>query len=116
MVIDNEVVVVAAGSSQIFSLQDLEVAESLVMRKGLKFAKEMSFLNLIAESDALNVVLALNVRQQSPTYVGYKIGDCISFNGLKVVNEVCGGRVYRNDRKLPATGVHCRYSDLASGC
>jgi len=37
------------------------------MRKGLKFAKDMSFLNLIGESNAYNVVLALNAHQQSPT-------------------------------------------------
>jgi hypothetical protein len=33
----------------VFSSPDSEVAEALVMRKGLEFAKDMSFLNLIAE-------------------------------------------------------------------
>jgi len=41
----------------------------------------MSFLNLITESDASNVVLALNARQQSPNYVDSIIRDCISFKG-----------------------------------
>jgi len=51
------------------------------MRNGLEFAKEMFFLNLIAESDASNVVLALNNHQQSSNYVGSIIRYCISFNG-----------------------------------
>jgi hypothetical protein len=52
------------------------------MRKGLKFAKDMCFLNLIVESDASNVVLVLNAHQQSLNYVvGYIIRDCISFKG-----------------------------------
>ena len=42
-----------------FSLPYSEVAEVLAMWKGLEFAKDMSFLNLIVESDASNVVLAL---------------------------------------------------------
>jgi len=41
----------------------------------------MYFLTLIAKSNVFNVVLALNGRQHSPTYVGSNIGDCISFNG-----------------------------------
>ena len=57
---DNEGVVVGASSWQVFSLPDSEVAEALAMRKGVEFAKDMSFLNLIVESDASNVVLALN--------------------------------------------------------
>jgi len=50
------------------------------MRKCLTFAKHMSFLNLIAELDASNVVLALNVHQQSSIYVDPIIEDCINFN------------------------------------
>jgi len=49
------------------------------MRKSLEFAKDMSFLNLIAKSDASNVVLALNAHQLSPNYVDSIIQDCISF-------------------------------------
>ena len=45
---DNEGVVVCASSCQVFSLPDSKVAEALAMRKGLEFAKDMSFLNLIA--------------------------------------------------------------------
>jgi len=78
---DNEGVVVGASSRQVFSLPDSEVAKALAMRKGLKFAKEMSFLNLIAESDASNVVLVLNTHQQSSNYVVSIIRDCISFKG-----------------------------------
>jgi len=37
-------------------------------------------MNLIAESDASDVVLALKAHQRSSTYVGYIIEDCISFN------------------------------------
>jgi len=77
---DNEGVVIAASCWQVFSLPDSEVAEALAMQKGLKFSKYMSFLNLIAESDASNVVFALNAYQQSSTYVCSIIGDCISFN------------------------------------
>jgi len=76
----NEGVVVAASCWQIFSLLDSEVAEALAMRKGLEFAKDMCFINLIAESDASNVISALNTHQQSSTYVGSTIKDCISFN------------------------------------
>ena len=46
---DNEGVVIGASSWQVFSLPDSEVAEGVVvfaMRKGLEFAKDMSFLNL----------------------------------------------------------------------
>jgi len=39
----------------------------------------MSFLNLIAGSNASNVVLALNAHQQSSNYIGSIIRDCISF-------------------------------------
>jgi len=39
------------------------------MRKGLEFAKDMCFMNLIAESDDSNVVLALNAHQQPHNYV-----------------------------------------------
>jgi len=35
----------------------------------LKFAREVSFLILIAESDASNVVMTLNAHQQSPSYI-----------------------------------------------
>ena len=45
---DNEGVVVGASCWQVCSLSDSEVAEALAMRKGLEFAKDMSFLNLIA--------------------------------------------------------------------
>ena len=78
---DNEGVVIGASSWQVFSLLDSEVAETLAMRKGLEFAKDMSFLNLIAESDASNVILVSNAHQQSPHYVGSIIRDCISFKG-----------------------------------
>ena len=47
MVRDNEGVVVGASSWEVFSLQDSEVAKALTIRKGLEFAKDMSFLNHI---------------------------------------------------------------------
>lgn len=78
---DYEGVVVGASSWQVVSLPDSEVAEALAMQKGLEFAKDMSFLNLIVESDALNVVSALNAHQQSSNYVGSIIRDCIGFKG-----------------------------------
>jgi len=78
---DNEGVVTGASCWQVFSSPDSEVAESLAMRKGLEFAKDMSLMDLVAESNASNVVLALNVRQQSPNYVGSIIRDCVSFKG-----------------------------------
>jgi len=77
---DNEGVVAAASCWQVFSLLDSKVAEALSMRKELKFAKDMCFLNLTAESNASNVVHALNTHQQYPNYVGSIIGDCINFN------------------------------------
>jgi hypothetical protein len=40
----------------------------------------MSFLNLMIELNAFNMVLTLNDCQQSFTYVGSIIGDYISFN------------------------------------
>jgi len=62
------------------------------MRKCLKFAKDMSCLNLIAESDASNVVLTLNAHQQSSNYVGSIIrisfkGSFCSLNFLHVRRE-----------------------------
>jgi hypothetical protein len=51
------------------------------MRKGLEFTKDMSFVNLMAESDASNVISALNAHQQSLNYVDFIIRDCISFKG-----------------------------------
>jgi len=77
---DYEGIVIATSCCQVFSLPDSEVAEALVIRKGLEFAKDMFFLNLIAESDDSNVVQALNTHQQHPNYVGSIIGDCINFN------------------------------------
>lgn len=52
MVRDNEGVVLASSCWQVCSLPDSEVAETLAMRKGLEFTKDMCFMNLIAESDA----------------------------------------------------------------
>jgi len=46
------------------------------MRKSLEFSKDMFSLNLIAESNASKVVLALNAHQLSSTY----IGDCMNSN------------------------------------
>jgi hypothetical protein len=45
------------------------------MQKGFKFAKDMSFVNFIVESDVSNVILALNNYQQSPNDVGSNIED-----------------------------------------
>lgn len=50
------------------------------MWKDLKFVKDVSFLNLIAESNISNVVVALNVHQQFCTYVCSIIQDYINFN------------------------------------
>jgi len=50
------------------------------MRKSLEFAKDMCFMNLIAELDISNVALTLNTHQQSSTYARSIIEDCISFN------------------------------------
>jgi len=47
----------------------------------LEFAKDMSFLNLITESDASNVILTLNAPQHSSNYVASIIRDCINFKG-----------------------------------
>jgi len=77
---DNEGVVVAASCWQIFSLLDSKVGEALAMRKGLEFAEDMYFLNLIAEFDASNVVQTLNTNQQYANSVGSIIEDCINFN------------------------------------
>jgi hypothetical protein len=60
------------------------------MRKSLEFAKDISFVNLIAESYASNVVLSLNNHQQFPHYVGSIIEDClnfkVSFHSLNLVH------------------------------
>lgn len=77
---DNEDGVVVASCWQLFSLPYTDVGEALAMRNDLEFAKYMSFMNLIAESDDSNVVLTLNTHQQSSTYVDSIIEDCISFN------------------------------------
>jgi hypothetical protein len=47
------------------------------MRKESEFAKGMSFLNLLAEFDASNVVHELNTHQQYPNYVGSIIGESL---------------------------------------
>jgi hypothetical protein len=65
---------------QVFSLSDSEVTEALATRKELEFAKDVCFLNLIAESDTSKVVQALNTHQQHPKYIRSIIGDCINFN------------------------------------
>jgi len=49
------------------------------MQNGLELAKDVSFLNLIAESGVFNVVLRMNVHQQSSTYV-ISIEWCIDFD------------------------------------
>jgi hypothetical protein len=66
---DDEDVVIHASCRQVFSLPGSDIAKALVMQNGLKLAKDVSFLNLIVESDASNVVLGLNVHQQFSTYV-----------------------------------------------
>ncbi|RHN56175.1 hypothetical protein MtrunA17_Chr5g0426611 [Medicago truncatula] len=38
------------------------------MWKGLKFAKNMCFMNLIAESDTSNLILALNTHEHYSIY------------------------------------------------
>lgn len=55
---------ITANCLQVFLLSDSKVAEALAMRKVLEFMKDMSFLNLIAESNASNMVLVLNALQQ----------------------------------------------------
>jgi len=54
--------------------------EALATHNDLEFRKFMYFLNLIVESYVFDVVLALNGHQQSRTYVGSIIDDCINFN------------------------------------
>lgn len=44
----------------------------------MKLTKHMFLLNVIAESGASNMVLTLNIHQQSPTYVGSIIRGCIN--------------------------------------
>ncbi|PNX88593.1 hypothetical protein L195_g044699 [Trifolium pratense] len=78
-------VVVAASCWQVLSLSNSEVKEAVAMRKGLEFAKDMSFLNVIVESDASNVILTLNHHQQSFYYVGSIIEDCCNSNVFVVV-------------------------------
>ncbi|AES70221.1 hypothetical protein MTR_3g049920 [Medicago truncatula] len=49
-------------------MQNSEVAEDLAIRKNLEFLKDMSFVNLIAESNAYNKeFLVLNAHQLSST-------------------------------------------------
>ncbi|AES80502.1 hypothetical protein MTR_7g081250 [Medicago truncatula] len=55
-----------------------DVAEALAMQKVLKFAKDMSFYESYGR--IRHVVLTLNTHQQSSTYIGSIIEDCISFN------------------------------------
>jgi len=52
------------------------------MWKELEFAKDMFFMNLIAKSNAFNVVQALNIQAKSNVhnYVASIIGDIINFN------------------------------------
>jgi hypothetical protein len=48
--------------------------------KGFGICKRYIFCEFIAESNASNVVLALNNHQQSSHYVGSIIEDCINLN------------------------------------
>ncbi|PNY16768.1 hypothetical protein L195_g013493 [Trifolium pratense] len=55
----------------------LRSSTSFSYEKGLEFAKDLSFVNLIAESNASNVILASTNRRQSSHYVGSIIEDYI---------------------------------------
>lgn len=66
---DYEGLVVSASCCHVFSLLDSEIAEVLATQKELEFAKDVSFLNLIVESDASKAVQALNPHQQYSNYV-----------------------------------------------
>jgi len=118
---DNVDVVVGVSSWPVFSLPNSEVAEVLAMRKGLEFAKDMSFLNLIAESDASNMVLALNAHQQSSNYVGSIIRDCISFkssfrslNFLHVRRE--GNQAAQCLARYALKSLHCIWVEETPPC
>lgn len=52
-------------------LDDSELAEAIALHMGLQFAYDMGFLKLCAESDAINVVAALNSSSSTnPSYAG----------------------------------------------
>jgi len=65
---------------------------NIPMRNGLEFVKFKSFLNLIEELDASNVVLMLDAHQQSLTYVGSLLMIVlvlIIFRSLKFLHVRC---------------------------
>lgn len=50
-------------------LPDSDVAEAMEMLKGLKFAKELLFLNIQAESDSSNVIMAIKDKHLVSVYL-----------------------------------------------
>jgi len=48
--------------------------------KGIEFAKDICFLNLIAESDSSNLIAEINDQNNARrSYVGVVVEDCIRF-------------------------------------
>jgi ribonuclease HI len=58
-------------------LPDSDVAEAMAMLKGLKFAKELLFLNIQAESDSSNVIMAIKDKHLVSVYLETLVEDCV---------------------------------------
>jgi len=58
---DSNGLVAAATCCKRLVLLDSDITEAMALKLGLEFARDMFFLNLIAESDSLNTIRALRV-------------------------------------------------------
>lgn len=54
---------------------DVDIAEAIGLRLGLTFARDLSFMNLIGETDSLNVATSIKAPVQAPSYFGSIISD-----------------------------------------
>jgi len=71
--------VVAARCWYTAVLPESNVVEGMALLKGMKFAKDMLFLNLNVEADSSNVITAINEAQPQHSYLGSIIEDSESF-------------------------------------
>jgi len=68
---DADGVIAAASCCQKQLFPNSDIAELMALKHGLKFARDMIFLNLIAEADSLNAIESITVKKINSPYRGH---------------------------------------------
>lgn len=68
------------ATCKVQGLPEVDTAEAMGMRNASEFARDMGFLNIQAETDSMQVVLAMKSRKQTHSYFGRLITDCLNMS------------------------------------